>query len=163
MTLTSRDLELIRANATKSVAEINEKAIAETAQIEAVADLKNQVIRAETLITKTVEETKGKCEAQMVEIRADKTSKKLIAAKELEVAATKAETIKIVGEAEYAIANVMQSRRKYEYLNKKLEVIESMKETENLHVMGENNSDSITQIAAYRISTRGGSLIDTNK
>ena len=38
MTMTSRDLEVIRANAIKSVAEINEQAKAETAQIEAEAE-----------------------------------------------------------------------------------------------------------------------------
>ena len=41
LTLTSRDLQVIRANATKSVAEINEQAKAEVAQIDANASLKN--------------------------------------------------------------------------------------------------------------------------
>ena len=89
---------------------------------------RNQEIRADTMITKTVDETKGRCEAQLIGVEADNNANKMIAAKELEIANTKADTIKTVGEAESAIANVMQSRRKYEYLNKKLEVIEQRQE-----------------------------------
>lgn len=152
MTMTSRDLEVIRANAVKSVAEINEQAKAETAQIEAKAELKNQEIRADTLITKTVDETKGRCEAQLIGVEAENNANKMIAAKELEIANTKADTIKTVGEAESAIANVMQSRRKYEYLNKKLEVIEQFKNNANLHVFGDNNDDVLAQLAAFRIN-----------
>ena len=152
MTMTGRDLEVIRANAVKSVAEINEQAKAETAQIDAKAELKNQEIRADTLITKTVDETKGRCEAQLIAVEAENNANKMIAAKELEIANTKADTIKTVGEAESAISNVMQSRRKYEYLNKKLEVIEGFKNNSNLHVFGDNNDDVLAQLAAFRIN-----------
>ena len=62
----------------------------------------------------------------------------------MEIAALKAQTIQTVGEAESAIAQVMQSRRKYEYLNKKLQVIEDMKNSSNLVVFGENHDDPIT-------------------
>ena len=44
MTLKTRELELVRANAKKSVAEINERAHAEVAEIKANADLKNEEI-----------------------------------------------------------------------------------------------------------------------
>lgn len=103
--------------------------------------MKNQEIRAETLITKTTDETKGKCEGNMITVEGKNNSQKQIAAKELEIADTKAQTIQTVGEAESAIAKVMQSRRKYEYLNKKLSVIEQFKNNSNLHVFGDQNDD----------------------
>lgn len=152
MTMTSRDLEVIRANAVKSVAEINEQAKAETAQIEAEAERKNQEVRADTLITKAVDETKGQCEAKLISVEAANTAGKLMAAKEFEIASLKAQTIQTVGEAESAIATVMQSRRKYEYLNKKLETIEQFKDNKNLHVFGDNNDDVLAQLAAFRIN-----------
>ena len=74
-------------------------------------------------------------------MEAENKSKTLIAAKELEIAATKASTINTIGQAESQIANVMQSRRKYEYLNKKLDVIKKFKDNANLHVFGDSNDD----------------------
>jgi hypothetical protein len=41
----------------------------------------------------------------------------------LEVADMKAETINVIGQGEKDISEVMQSRRKYEYLDKKMDVI----------------------------------------
>lgn len=63
ITLASRDLEVVRANAKKSVAEINANSKAEQAQITADSELQNETIKGETLVTKTVDETRGKCEA----------------------------------------------------------------------------------------------------
>jgi hypothetical protein len=63
ITLETRELEVIRANAKKSVAEINASSTAEQAQITAEAELKNEQIKGDTLVTKTRDETKGKCEA----------------------------------------------------------------------------------------------------
>ena len=76
----------------------------------------------------------------------------MIAAKELEIASLKAQTIQTVGEAESNIAKVMESRRKFEYLNKKLDVIEGFKHNSNLHVFGDNNDDVLAQLAAFRIN-----------
>lgn len=52
----------------------------------------------------------------------------------------------------------MQSRRKYEYLNKKLDVIKAFKNNKNLKIFGDNNDDVLSQMAAYRITNenRGG-------
>jgi len=46
----------------------------------------------------------------------------------------------------------MQSRRKYEHLNKKLNVIEAFKNNSNLKIYGDNHDDVMSQMAAYRIT-----------
>ena len=46
----------------------------------------------------------------------------------------------------------MQSRRKYEHLNKKLDVIRSFKHNSNLKIFGDNQDDVLAQMAAYRIT-----------
>ena len=56
----------------------------------------------------------------------------------LEIADIKAETINTVGQAESKISSVMQSRRKYEYLNKKLDVVRAFKDNKNLKIYGDN-------------------------
>ena len=58
----------MRANAKKAVAEINAQADAQQAQIQADSELRNETIKGETLVTKTRDETKGKCEAEMIEV-----------------------------------------------------------------------------------------------
>jgi hypothetical protein len=63
ITLNRRELEIVQANAKKSVAEINEQSKAEQAQIEANADLQKEEINGDTLITKTRDEVKGTTEA----------------------------------------------------------------------------------------------------
>jgi hypothetical protein len=47
----------------------------------------------------------------------------------------------------------MQSRRKYEHLNKKLDVIEAFKDNKNLKIFGDNKDDVLSQMAAYRLNT----------
>ena len=138
ITLTSRELEVVRANASKAVAEINAQSKAETAQIRADADLQDATIKGETLVTKTKDETKGQCEAQMVHIDSVNTCNKQIAAKMLEIANLKADTINTVGNGEAQISAVMASRRKYEYLGKKLDVIKAFKDNKNLKIFGDN-------------------------
>ena len=81
MTTTSRDLQLTQANAIKSVAEINEQATAEVAQITAEAERKNQEVRAETLITKTTDEAKGNCECRTITVEAENSAGQMLAAK----------------------------------------------------------------------------------
>ena len=71
----------------------------------------------------------------------------------LEIANMKAETISIIGEGESKISSVMQSRRKYEHLNKKLDVIEAFKDNKNLKIFGDNKDDVLSQMAAYRLNT----------
>ena len=73
----------------------------------------------------------------------------------LEIADTKAKVIETVGEGEKAISTVMQSRRKYGHLNKKLEIIKGFKENKNLKIFGNNNDDVLAQMADYRINKDG--------
>jgi len=141
ITLNRRELETIRANAKKSVAEITASAKAEQAEIIAESDLKNEIIKGDTLVTKTRDETKGKCEAEMLAIQAKNSCNLKIAKKMLEVADLKAQTTTIIGEGESKISTVMQSRRKYEHLNAKLGVIKSFKNNQNLKIFGDNNDD----------------------
>jgi len=57
MTLNKRELDIIRANAGKSVAEINAHAKAQVAEIQAESELKLEQIQGDTLVTKSRDET----------------------------------------------------------------------------------------------------------
>ena len=76
-----------------------------------------------------------------------------------EIAEVKAQTTEIIGAGEAQIAKVMASKRKYEHLNKKLEVIEEFKNNKNLKIFGDNNDDVMSQMAAYRITKQGGGAL----
>jgi len=110
-------------------------------------------------VTKTIDSTKGQCEAELTEIEAKNECNKKIAQKMLDIADIKADTINIIGNGEASISTVMQSRRKFEYLNKKLEVIRAFKDNQNLKVFGDQKDDVLSQMAAYRISQdKGGDI-----
>uniref|UniRef100_A0A7S3CTC4 Band 7 domain-containing protein n=1 Tax=Strombidium rassoulzadegani TaxID=1082188 RepID=A0A7S3CTC4_9SPIT len=158
VTLTNRELQIVKANAVKSVAEINAQSKAEQAQIRADADLKNETIKGDTFMTKTVDETKGTCEAEMIKVDAKNQCSKSIAAKMQEVADLKASTIEIIGKGESQISEVMQSRRKYEYLEKKTEVIQAFRENKNLKIFGDNSDDVLSQVAAFRVTQGKGGI-----
>lgn len=110
-------------------------------------------------MTKTRDEAKGKCEAQIISVDAKNTCNKSLAAKMLEIADLKAQTIDIIGKGEGQIAKVMQSRRKYEYLNGKMEVIAGFKDNKNLKIFGNNQDDALAQMAAYRINQKSDGAI----
>ena len=156
--MTSRELEVVRANAKKAVAEIKAQSNGEQAQIKADSELQNETIKGDTLVTKTKDETRGQCEAQMVQIDAVNTCNKNIAKKMLEIADLKADTINTVGNGEAQISAVMASRRKYEYLGKKLDVISAFKDNKNLKIFGDNQDDILSQMAAYRITEGKGGI-----
>jgi hypothetical protein len=59
LVLEKRELEIIRANARKSVAEIKATAVADQAHILAKSELKNEEIKGETLIIKYKDTTIG--------------------------------------------------------------------------------------------------------
>jgi len=109
-------------------------------------------------VTKTKDETKGRCEAEMIDIDAVNTCNKQLAAKMLEIANLKADTINTIGNGEAQVAQVMTSRRKYEYLGKKLDVIKAFKDNKNLKIFGDNQDDILSQMAAYRITDGKGGL-----
>ena len=69
----------------------------------------------------------------------------------LEVADLKAETINVIGQGEAQISKVMESRRKYEYLDKKMEVIKGFKANKNIKIFGDSNDEVVAQMAAYRL------------
>ena len=155
ITINKRELEIVRAMAKKSVSEINATAKAEQANIQAEADLQKENINGETLVTKTRDETLGLAEASRIEIQAKNESNKKIAQKMNEISQIKADTIETIGNGEAAISKVMASRRKYEHLNAKLDVIKAFKTNKNLKIFGNNQDDVMAQMAAYRITTEG--------
>lgn len=155
LTLNKRDLELIRANAHKSVAEINANGAAEQAQIKADSELQIEIINGDTLVTKSKAEAEGKAEAELIEVEATNECNIKLAEKMLEVSQIKAQTIETVGQGEQQISKVIASRRKYEHLNAKLDVIKSFKNNPNLRIFGSNNDDVMSQLAAYRIDSNG--------
>lgn len=156
-TLTKRELMIIRANAEKSVADINAQSKTEKAQIEADSELKVEEILGDTLVTKTRDETRGLAEAELVEIEARNECNKKIAEKMLEVSDTRAETINTKATGEAQITKVMASRRKYEHLSAKLKVIEAFRSNPNLKIFGDNKDDVLSQMAAYNITSTANS------
>ena len=60
-----------------------------------------------------------------------------------------AERIKVIGEGEATIQKVMQARRKYEYLNKKLDVVSGLNKNTEVKIFGNNQDDQLSQLAAY--------------
>ena len=95
----------------------------------------------------------------MIQVEARNQCNKALAAKMLEVAEKKAETIQIIGQGEAQISDVMKSRRHYEYLNEKLEVIKAFKNNQNLKVFGDNNDDVMSQVAAFKVTQGNGQII----
>jgi len=77
----------------------------------------------------------------------------------LEVADLKSETINVIGQGEKQISKVMASRRKYEYLDKKMDVIKGFQNNKNLKIFGDNQDDVLAQMAAYRINKDGNGAI----
>lgn len=159
LTLRKRELQLTRANAEKSVAEINAHGTADQARITAESELQLEVIQGDTLVTKARDEARGQAEAELLEVSAKNECNMKIAAKMLEVSRVKAQTIETVGSGEASIAKVMAARRKYEHLHAKLEVIKGFKTNRNLKIFGDNQDDVLSQLAAYRIGNAGNGAI----
>ncbi len=59
--------------------------------------------------------------------------------------------MKVEGEAEGQLQKVLGSRRKYEYLNMKLGVIEAIGNNPNIKIFGNQSDNVISQMAAYRM------------
>jgi hypothetical protein len=93
LTFEQRELEVIRANAEKSVAEIKVVADAEQAQIIAEAELKNEKIKGDTLVIKWRDTTLGEVESKKIAVEAKNTCNIQISAKMLEIADLKSETL----------------------------------------------------------------------
>jgi len=92
-TLKNRELEVVKANAKKSVAEIIAYSNAEQAQIEADSILTCETIKGDTQIIKSSDEAIGRSEAELIEVEAKNSCNKSIAAKMNEIADLKADTV----------------------------------------------------------------------
>ena len=90
------------------------------------------------------EETIGKTESDKTFNDAKNASNICISKKMLEVADLKAETLKVIGEGEVEIADVIASRRKFEFLQSQCDVIQSMGSNKNLKIFGDNNDDALS-------------------
>ncbi len=97
---------------------------------------------AETKIISNKLRAEGKMEAEKMTVENDAYCQKILAAKMNSVADKNAESLKIEGEAEGQLTKVLGSRRKFEYLNKKLEVIEAIGKNPNIKIFG-NQSDNV--------------------
>lgn len=86
LVLEKRELEVIRANAQKSVAEIKGTGEAEQAQILAESELKNEQIKGDTLMIKYRDTTIGETEAIKIKNEAKNVCNKNLSAKMLEIA-----------------------------------------------------------------------------
>jgi len=94
----------------------------------------------------------GNSEAKLIVVEAENSKDQVIAAKKNEVSEMRAEQTSIQGKGESQVAQVMASRRKYEYLNSKLDVIKSIRDNKNVKIFGDNSDDVISQMAAFRVS-----------
>ena len=106
---------------------------------------------AETKIIEKKQLAIGRAEAELIKAENDAWCLKKRAEVENEVAAMKAEQIQEEAKVEVEIAKVLTSRRKYEYLGKKLEVIRSLGQNPNIKIFGNQNDSAISQMAAYNI------------
>jgi uncharacterized protein affecting Mg2+/Co2+ transport len=95
----------------------------------------------------------------MINVEAKNQCNVTIAKKMLEVAEVKSKTLQVIGEGEVQAQDVLAARRKYEYLEQKLEVLRSFRHNQNLKVFGENKDDVLSQVAAFRVSQGGGGIL----
>ncbi len=75
----------------------------------------------------------------------------MIAEKQRDVADQKAEQVSTDASAESEIMDVLLMRRSYDYMHKKLDVIDEASKNGGLKIYGNSNDNVITQMAAYNI------------
>ena len=121
--------------------------------------MKCETVKGDTAIIKAVDEAEGTCLAALIEVDARNDREKTLAAQKNKISEMKAEMLEVIGKGEAQVANVMQSRRKYDYLNSKLDVIRAFRDNKNAKIFGDNQDDVISQMAAYRISNGQGGII----
>jgi hypothetical protein len=63
----------------------------------------------------------------------------------------KADQIMEEAKVESDIAKVLASRRRFEYLSQKLEVIRALGKNPNIKIFGNQNDNVVSQMAAYRL------------
>lgn len=79
------------------------------------------------MLTKSKDETNGKMEAELVEIRAKNECNMKIAAKMKQLADINCQTIDVTASGESQVSKVMAARRKYEHLAAKTKVLSMFK------------------------------------
>lgn len=100
----------------------------------------------------------GKAEAQTITVQAEGYSNLKTAEVMSQVAEKNAEAVKVEGQAEGELNKVLGSRRLYEYLNTKLQVIRAMGTNANLKIFGNSNDNQLSQMAAYRLMNNNGQI-----
>jgi hypothetical protein len=150
-----RELKLVEAYASKAVEEIRAKQSAKEKSIATESKLTAAQIRAETEIIKAKMLADGKAQSIIIQAENEAYCSVKLAEQMNAVADKNAEAIRVEGEAEGQLTKVMQSRRMYEYLNKKLEVLLALAHNKNIKIYGNQSDDKITELAAYRLLNPG--------
>lgn len=71
------------------------------------------------------------------------------------VAEMNAEVTKLEGQTEAELAKVLENRRKYEYMNAKLEAFKAIGNNKNLKIFGNNQDNMVSQMAAFNMFNQG--------
>ncbi len=151
LALVEREDKIINAELEKSVAEIDARKTAETKRLTAESELKGQEINAETKIIQNKLLAEGKAEALKIKVDAQAKCQMMMANKMSEVADKNSEAIRIQGTTEGELAKVLASRRQYEFLNKKLDVVKAIGQNPNIKIFGNQSDNVVSQMAAYRL------------
>lgn len=92
----------------------------------------------------------GAAEAKMIEVGGQGYANYKMAEQMSKVADKNAEVTKIEGTAEAELSKVLASRRLYEFLNKKLNVIKSLALNSQLKIFGKQaDGNAMSQLGAY--------------
>ena len=93
-----------------------------------------------------------------IKVDAENYCSKTLAEQQSNVADMNAKVTNIDGEVESKLAKVLENRRQYEYLNAKLEVIESISKNKNAKIFGDQKESAMAQMAAFNLFSKGGGL-----
>ena len=144
LAITERDLKIIQGEGAKSVSEINERTKAEELKIKATSELKGAEIRAQTEILRAKLNAQGLAEAKLTQVQAEGQCAKILAETENIVATKNAESVKIQGQGESELKNVLGLRRLYTFLDSKLEVIRHMSMNPNVKIIGKSDDSNLS-------------------
>lgn len=102
------------------------------------------MIKNETLIIQEKISAEGEAESKNITTDALNYSEKRIATQMEQNADMNAEVTKLEGNVEAELAKVLASRRQYEYLNSKLEILKTLSNNPNLKVFGNQQDTALT-------------------
>jgi len=124
--LVQREISIIEAETKKKVEEIDQQTNAEVLKIDAESKLFAEEVMAETKIIEKKLLAEGRSEAELICSENEAWSQKQRAMVANQISSMKAEQITEEAKVEAEISKVLQSRRKYEYLQEKLKVIKNL-------------------------------------